>query len=176
MDFLTLAECHNLNSDYLAVSFSDDAAMSRFLFIFLFLALADFRLFAQEIVPNPGRPFDLRKVKRLESGPAGHVYALDDENRLALIRFDSLPEADSLKISATIVKVIDFNSWLGNAKTQVQVEFSSSSADGKNEFVTTKIFPASSITMLRASSQIPSPNSCDHIKFPSASTFPTKFL
>jgi len=132
MDFLTLAECHNLNSDYLAVSFSDDAGMSRFLFIFLFLALAGFRLFAQEIVPNPGRPFDLRKVKRLESGPAGHVYALDDENRLALIRFDSLTEADSLKISASIVKLIDFNSWLGNAKTQVHVEFSSSSADGKN--------------------------------------------
>lgn len=106
--------------------------MSRFLAVFLFLALAGFRLFAQEIMPNPGRPFDLRKVKRLESGPSGHVYALDEDNRLALIRFDSLQVADSLKISATIVKVIDFNSWLGNSKTLVQVEFSSSSADGKN--------------------------------------------
>ena len=106
--------------------------MSRFLAVFLFLALAGFRLFAQEIMPNPGRPFDLRKVKRLESGPSGHVYALDEDNRLALIRFDSIPEADSLKISSTIVKLIDFNSWLGNSKTQVQVEFSSSSSDGNS--------------------------------------------
>jgi len=99
--------------------------------ILLFYFIPLFRSGAQTWVPRKEVSFDFSTLRRLESGPPGHVYALDEKMNLALIRFDTLVRQGTPEISASIVKTLPLRYWKGYEKELRQFDFSSVSEDGR---------------------------------------------
>ena len=84
--------------------------------IILFYIIPLFRSGAQTWIPHKEVSFDFSTLRRLESGPTGHVYALDEKMNLALIRFDTLGRQGTPEISASIVKTLPLRYWKGYEK------------------------------------------------------------
>jgi hypothetical protein len=96
-----------------------------------FLLIPVFGSVAQTWIPVQDCRFDFSRMRRLESGPPGHIYALDEKMNLALIRFDTLKNKGTSKIKASVVRLIPLSYWPGNDKELRSFDFSSSSDDGR---------------------------------------------
>lgn len=99
------------------------------------LLLFLFRLFpvwAQTWIPRTETRFDFSRLRRLESGPTGHVYALDEKMNLALIRFDTIKRNSNQEIIAAIVSVLPLQYWTGFENEHRSFDFSSVSGDGRH--------------------------------------------
>lgn len=98
----------------------------------LFLVITLNAVRAQTWIPASEVSFDAGKIRRMEAGPSGHIYALDEKMNLALLRFDTLDTRSGQQISASIVKVLPLQYWPGYELEKRQFDFSSVSEDGRH--------------------------------------------
>ena len=86
---------------------------------------------AQEWICTRESDFDFGKIRRLESGPHGHVYALDEQMRLGMIRFDTVKDRGKISIQPALQAAIPLQLWPGHEKELRTFSFSSASEDGR---------------------------------------------
>lgn len=107
--------------------------MVRFCYFLFFFLLHLLNAGAQTWIPRAEISFDFSRLRRLESGPPGHIYALDERMNLALIRFDTLHRnSANARISAELVSVLPLRYWPGFEKESRSFDFSSVSNDGRH--------------------------------------------
>lgn len=104
----------------------------RFRLLLLFVVFSLGNALAQTWIPATEVSFDFSRIRRMEGGPAGHVYALDEKMNLGLIRFDTLPARSGKVVSASLVKVLPLQYWPGYEREKRQFDFSSVSEDGRH--------------------------------------------
>lgn len=108
-----------------------DAWLVKVFLIMAFGLLSAGRVMGQDVRLVVNKPFNISYIESIATGPKDHIYALSSDKKLALIRFDSVFEADTFRLVHKVVKVLDLAVWFGTEKTILRVEISSVSEDGK---------------------------------------------
>jgi len=92
----------------------------------LLVLTGPFSVLSQNWIPSAETNFEFRHIKKIQAGPAGHIYALDRSQNLALIRFDTI----NTTIRPVLVKTIPLGFWPGHQREQRIFDISSVSEDG----------------------------------------------
>ncbi len=72
--------------------------MKKTVLILLVWLSIGFSSVGQEVKLVLNKPFDINKIESIESGPKDHIYALSSDKKLALIRFNTVFDADTIRL------------------------------------------------------------------------------